>query len=141
MKGGTARRRSSPDRGNTPVPCRAVPKHAKPPDRAVDILRETRDMVWEWTKDRGPVRDWSAAFLADWRDAEYNGRMEEVRGDWRSHAGVGKALVRDLKGVAQSKLPDDEASKRDILRQAIDLMDTLLTGIATAEAHLAVFSC
>ena len=35
----------------------------------------------------------------------------------------------------------DEASIRDVLRKTIDLMRTLLTGIATVEAHLAVYTC
>jgi hypothetical protein len=124
-----------------PTPPVAVPKHAKSrsSDRAVDLIRETREMVWEWTKDRGPVSDWSAAFIADHRDGEYNGRLDDVRRDWRSHAGVGKSLVKQLQGVAESWLPQDEESLRDVVRETIDLMRTLLTGIATAEAHIALY--
>jgi hypothetical protein len=97
-------------------------------------------MVWEWTKERGPISDWSAAFLIDHQDGEYNGQLDSIRQDWRSQAGVGKALVKELQRVAESRLPEDEASLRDVVRETIDLMRTLLTGIATVEAHLAVFT-
>jgi len=124
-----------------PTPPVAVPKHtpSRSSDRAVDLIRETREMVWEWTKGRGPVSDWSAAFIADHQDGEYNGRLDDIRRDWRTQVGVGKSLVKELQRVAESRLPQDEESLRDVVRETIDLMRTLLTGIATAEAHLALY--
>ena len=38
----------------------------------------------------------------------------------------------------RSRLPVDESSLRDVLRETVDLLYTLLTGIATIEAHLAL---
>ena len=38
----------------------------------------------------------------------------------------------------QSRLPSDERSLRDVLRETVDLLYTLLNGIAIAEAHLAL---
>lgn len=96
-------------------------------------------MVWEWTKGRGPVADWSAAFIANHQDSEYNGRLDDVQRDWRTQVGIGKSLVTELQRVAESRLPQDEESLRDVVRETIDLMRTLLTGIATAEAHLALY--
>ena len=103
----------------------------------MEILREVREMTWEWTKTNGPVSGWPALFLADLKDASRNRKIEEFRSDWRSHSGVGKALVRMLRDIAASKLPNDPAALRDVFRQALDLATTLLTGIGIIDAHLA----
>jgi hypothetical protein len=57
--------------------------------------------------------------------------------DWESHSGVGKTLVRILRDVAASNLPNDPAALRDIFRQTFDLSTTFLTGIGIIDAHLA----
>jgi hypothetical protein len=96
-------------------------------------------MVWEWTRERGPVSGWSAAFLADVRDAQYNdGLHRKVEREWASHVRIGKVLARDLRDIMRSRLPADECALRDVLRETVDLLYTLLNGIAIAEAHLAL---
>jgi hypothetical protein len=122
---------------------RSKQKRSSPTESAIEIIRETRTMVWEWTKERGPVSDWSAAFLTAMQDAgNSRKRQDKAIQDWDAHAKVGKALMRGLQGVACSRLPTDEPLLRDTIRETIDLMLTLLTGVAmieaTTEAYLAL---
>jgi len=86
---------------------------------------------------KGPVSDWPALLLAEFKAASRNRKIDEFRSDWRSHSGVGKALVRMLRDIAGSKLPNDPVVLRDVFRQTFDLATTLLTGIGIIDAHLA----
>jgi hypothetical protein len=103
---------------------------------AMEIIKETRAMVWEWSRSRGPVFGWSAVFAAEFQAAEQNGTLQILANDWQSHRDVGKALLQDLQGFVNSHLPKDEKLLRDLIRQALDLISTLLAGIAMVEAHL-----
>ena len=89
---------------------------------------------------KGPVSDWPALFLAELEAASRNRMIDEFRSDWRSHSGVGKTLVRMLRDIAASKLPNDPAALRDLFRQTFDLANTLLTGIGIIDAHLAALN-
>jgi len=106
----------------------------------MEIITEVRAMVWEWSRSRGPIFGWSAALAAEYQDAERNGTLEELANEWQSHGNVGKALLQDLQGFVSGRLPQDEFVLRDLIRQALDLISTLLAGIAVLEAHLAAFS-
>ena len=86
---------------------------------------------------KGPVSDWPTIFLAELETASRNKKISEFRSDWRSHSGVGKALVGTLRDIAASKLPNDPAALRDVFRQTFELATTLLTGIGIIDAHLA----
>ena len=90
-------------------------------------------------KEPGPVLAWSAAFVAEFGEAERNGTVEILAHDWAAHAEVGRALVRDLLEVVGGMLPKDERVLRDIFRQVIDVASTLHSGITVIEAHLAAF--
>jgi hypothetical protein len=94
-------------------------------------------MVWEWTKSQGPMSGWSAAFMAEFEEAEQNGMVGDCAQEWAAHREVGKALVRDLHGIIEGRLPRDEASLRDTLQQVINLISTLSAGIAAVDAYLA----
>jgi hypothetical protein len=106
----------------------------------MEIVTETRAMVWEWAKFRGPVFSWSAALAAEYQEAEQNGTINDLIHDWQAQIDVGKALLRDLQGIVCSRLPEEEPSLRDLLRQTINLISTLLAGIAMIEARFATFS-
>ena len=93
-------------------------------------------MVWEWLKDRGPISRWSAALLNKFDEASRNGTVNELASAWRTHADVGEAIVKDLKGLVCSRLPQEACVLRDLLRQAFDLLSDVLGGIAAIQAHL-----
>jgi hypothetical protein len=106
----------------------------------MEIVVDTRAMVWEWTSARGPAFGWPTAFAAEFQEAERQGTVKLLIQDWQAHSNVGKALLRDLEGIACSRLPNDERVWRDIFRQALDLISTLLAGIAMIEAHISMLT-
>lgn len=93
-------------------------------------------MVWHWTKERGPVSGWSAAFIAKMEDAKDSEQQDEVIWDWEFHAKSGKMLICELQRVACSRLPTDESSLRNVFRETFDLISTLLTGVAAIETMI-----
>jgi hypothetical protein len=84
------------------------------------------------------VPDWPAALAADLRDAECNGTIAQLRQDWQAHIEVGKFLARGLLKVSDSRLPTDKDSLRNVFHETIELMYTLLTGMAAIGLHLLV---
>jgi hypothetical protein len=96
-------------------------------------------MVWEWTKFRGPVKEWPQVFCVEFEEARGNVTVDNFAKEWRSQSSVGKALVKDLQGLVSVRLPKDEGAVRDIFRQAFDLLSTLHEGIAMIDAHLRAF--
>jgi hypothetical protein len=93
-------------------------------------------MTWAWTEDKGPVSDWPATLVLDFRDASRNGTLEHFFSDWRSHCGVGRALVKSLHDFTGSRFLPDDKGMRDVVRQSFELLTTLSEGIAIIEAHL-----
>jgi hypothetical protein len=93
-------------------------------------------MVWQWTKDEGPVTSWAKRIKHELRDAKPWGTTRRIVDDWRAHAGVGKALLRDLTGFASAAWPRDEERLRDMVRQTFELLQTLQAGISVIETSL-----
>jgi hypothetical protein len=95
-------------------------------------------MTWAWTQYKGPVSDWPSLLVDDFRDASRNGTADRIVRDWRSHRGVGRALIRSLRKFTGSTFPVDAKEQRDLIRQSFELLTTLSEGIAIIEAHLNV---
>jgi hypothetical protein len=93
-------------------------------------------MVWEWTKERGLVSRWSGILANEFDDATRNGTINELAQEWRAHADVGNVIVKDLNSVVCSKLPGEDSDLRDLLRQAFDLLSSVLAGIVAIQAVL-----
>ena len=106
-------------------------------DSGVAIVRESRAMVWEWIRERGPVASWSAVLANEF--AGQNGTAGELAQEWRCHADVGNAILKDLYGVVDSRLPEEDNVLRDMLRQVLDLISNVQGGVAAIQAHLAIF--
>jgi hypothetical protein len=102
-------------------------------ERAVEIILEVREMTWEWLKIKGPLTKWQSVFKAEFATATRNGTVPEFVRDWSSQRGVGLTLVEMLRGIAASRLPHDEKSLRDVIRQSLDLLHSLSSGIALIE--------
>jgi hypothetical protein len=105
-------------------------------ESAIEIVREVRAMTWAWTEDKGPVSEWPSTLVVNFRDASRNGTIDRFVSDWRSHCGVGRALVRSLRQFTGSRFPPDDKEMRDVVRQSFELLTTLSEGIAIIEAHL-----
>jgi hypothetical protein len=93
-------------------------------------------MVWEWTKNKGPLTDWYKCIMHELREAKRRGTMDRVAQDWRAHALVGKALLKDLASFVSSVWPKDEGKLQDLVRQAFELLQTLQGGITIIEVIL-----
>ena len=107
---------------------------------ALSIMAETQAMVWEWQRDHGPISGWAAALACELEGAVQKDTFTEVAQEWKAQANVGRALLKELRTLIDTKLPMDKVSTRDLIRQAFDLATILLSGIATIDTHLAFFN-
>jgi hypothetical protein len=95
-------------------------------------------MTWAWTDEKGPITEWPSILVTDFHNASRNGTVDRLVRDWKSHGGVGRALVRSLRKFTRCKFPVDDEVLRDMVRQSFELLTTLSEGIAIIEAHLSI---
>jgi hypothetical protein len=96
-------------------------------------------MVWEWLKLRGPVTSWMSILKEEEQHARRNGTMAKLARDWKSDRNIGMVLAKDLRSIANCRLPSEDRILRDLLRQAMDLLTTVISGVSMLDVAIAVF--
>jgi hypothetical protein len=97
-------------------------------------------MVCEWTKDFGPISNWSKLFAQEFDDSQRHYSQDSFAREWRAQADVGRALLKDVQSVMSGRLPRDEKAVKDIVQQSFKVFSTLQEGICIIDAHLKAFN-
>jgi hypothetical protein len=82
---------------------------------------------------------WASALSVELRHARENGTLIKVAQEWDDHREVGKLLESELRRILSARLPTDEKMLRDIFRQVLDLISTVIGGLAVLDTFFFVF--
>ena len=97
-------------------------------------------MVCEWTKDFGPISNWSKLFVQELCKSQQYHSQDSFARDWRAQADVGRALVKDIQSAMSGRLPRDVKAVKEIVQQSFKLFSILQEGISIIDALLKAFN-